>query len=351
MPVEDPPERHLDRVRLRGYIVICLSGVVAFSALTVLSSSTEIQRYIYAASAAGNLLLLLGVLTSRIRAQQVDTILGWGADIGAAVTVWAVSRNLGPMSGQTVAFFGIFLVVWFGVLPLRTASVRAALLVGAVAVIGAVRSPPEPVPVIVFALLALLVGQMTASGRVIRHEASEKAHYANLAMTDMLTGLLNRRALHGAMNAYYAGGTRGAGRTQRTQLGILLLDLDHFKNINDSYGHDVGDSVLQHVAGVLRACAGPDDQVARWGGEEFLMLVITDERADLERRATQIIATLRAIHSGLPPVTVSIGIAHVSEAKDVDNLLRLADRRLYRAKRSGRDRVNKDTLIRLPDEG
>ncbi|WP_412027350.1 GGDEF domain-containing protein [Deinococcus yunweiensis] len=325
--------------------------MAAFGVLALLHSSAEVQKYIYAVSAAGHLLLLLGILTSRIKAQQVDTMLGWGADIGAAITAWTVSRNLGPMSGQTIAFFGIYLVVWFGVMPLRTASIRAALLVGAVVLIGAVRSPPEPVPVIVFAFLALLVGQMTASGRVIRHEASEKAHYANLAMTDMLTGLLNRRALHGAMNAYYAGGARGRSRSTSGGLGILLLDLDHFKNINDSYGHDVGDSVLQHVASVLRACAGPDDQVARWGGEEFLMLVITAERTELERRATQVIDTLRAIHSGLPPVTVSIGIAHVSEAPDVDSLLRLADRRLYRAKRGGRDRVNKDTLIRLPDEG
>ncbi|MBB5378380.1 diguanylate cyclase (GGDEF)-like protein [Deinococcus metalli] len=346
MPVEEPGGPPLGQARRRGSLLICVGGAVTFATLAAIQQGGASGPYV-----AGALLsALLGVCSLRLSAQRMDTLLGWGADLGALLSIGVVSRNAGPFSAQTVLILSVFLVLWFGVLSLRAATLRAALLVGAVAVVGALRTPPEPVPVVGFAFLALLIGQMTSSGRVIRREVSEKTHYATLAMTDMLTGLLNRRALHAAMNAAYAAGTR-RGHARPDGLGILLLDLDHFKSINDNYGHDIGDSVLQHVAGVLRACADPDDQVARWGGEEFLMLVRTAERDDLERRATRVIATLRAIHSGLPPVTVSIGIAHGSEAPDVDSLLRIADRRLYRAKRGGRDRLNKDTLIHLPDQG
>ena len=77
------------------------------------------------------------------------------------------------------------------------------------------------------------------------------------------------------------------------------------------------------------------------------MLVSVGERSALEQRCHRVLATLRTIHSGLPPVTMSIGMAHASEAQDVDSLLRLADRRMYRAKQGGRDQMNKDTLLSL----
>ncbi|WP_309571739.1 GGDEF domain-containing protein [Deinococcus sp.] len=346
MSVELPPEPPIDHTRRRGYLLIGLGAVTTFAALALMSPHGQAAPYVI--GVVITLALLVATLIPQVTAARMDALLGWCSDSGAVLTIWVVAQNAGPFSAQSLLVLSIFLVVWFGVLTGRAASIRAALLVVAVASIGMLRSPAEPMPVACLAFLALLVGQMTSSGRIIRTELSEKARYASLAMTDMLTGLLNRRALHGAMNAYYAGQSRSSVR-RRGGIGVLLLDLDHFKNINDNYGHDVGDSVLQHVAGVLRACAGPDDQVARWGGEEFLMLVAVPERADLEGRATQIISTLRAIHSGLPPVTVSIGIAHASEAPDVDSLLRIADRRLYRAKRSGRDRLNKDTLIHLPE--
>ena len=343
MSVEAPPEQPLDRTRRRSYILICLGALMTFASLALMTHGAPSEPY--AIGAGITLALLVAALMPRLTASRMDALFGWCSDLGAILCIWVVAHNAGPFSAQSLLILSIFLVVWFGVLTSRAAIIRAVLLVAAVALIGALRHPAEPTPVACFAFLALLIGQMTSSGRIIREELSEKAHYANLAMTDMLTGLLNRRALHGALNAHYAG-----SRSRRGGVGVLLLDLDHFKSINDNYGHDVGDSVLQHVAAVLRACAGPEDQVARWGGEEFLMLTVAADRADLEQRATQIIRTLRAIHSGLPPVTVSVGIAHTSEAPDVDSLLRLADRRLYRAKRAGRDRLNKDTLVHLPDQ-
>lgn len=356
MPVAVPPEQHLDRTRRRGYLLVCLGAAVAYGALSIDQWGRGDWRPLVGTALC--ILLTLTALNRRIPLQRLDELLGLASDVGALFLVWSVRQNAGPFSAQTMLMFSIFLVVWFGVLQFRAAVIRAGLLCAGIVLIGLLRQPPEPVPVLYFVFLAFLVGQMTFAGRQIRQEASARAHYADLALTDPLTGLLNRRALYGTLQAHYSQRAapasrpvRGGGGTRQGPrdlgMGVLLLDLDHFKAVNDSYGHDIGDRVLQHVAGVLKGCAAPGDQVARWGGEEFLMLVLTSERTALEQRCHRVLATLRTIHSGLPPVTLSIGMAHASEAPDVDSLLRLADRRLYRAKRDGRDRMNKDTLLGL----
>ncbi|PNY81313.1 GGDEF domain-containing protein [Deinococcus koreensis] len=368
MPVAVPPEQHLDLTRRRGYLFGCLGAAVAYGVLSIDGWAAGDWRPLVGMAVCS--LLILTVLDRRITLQRLDGLLGLASDFGALFMLWSVFHNAGPFSAQTMLMFSIFLVVWFGVRAFRAAVIRAALLCAGILLIGLLRQPPEPIPVLYFVFLAFLVGQMTFAGRQIRQEASARAHYADLALTDPLTGLLNRRALYETLQAHYTrqasasrpapdGGGKGwraPGRREtrpgktgggETGLGVLLLDLDHFKTINDSYGHDIGDRVLQHVAGVLEGCAAPGDQVARWGGEEFLILVSTSERSALEQRCHRILAALRTIHSGLPPVTLSIGMAHASEAPDVDSLLRLADRRLYRAKRDGRDRMNKDTLLNL----
>ena len=157
---------------------------------------------------------------------------------------------------------------------------------------------------------------------------------------DPLTGLYNRRYLQETLDREI----RRAIRSEQA-LGILMLDLDHFKNFNDTYGHDAGDAVLRETASFLVRSIRAEDFVCRYGGEEFVIVLPTADLRAAEARAERIRAKLRDLvimHNGrsLGLITASIGVAalpvHGTSEKD---LLQAADAALYCAKREGRDRV------------
>ena len=160
----------------------------------------------------------------------------------------------------------------------------------------------------------------------------------NRANVDALTGLPNRRYLEELLT------TVGPRRRSIDRLGVLMIDLDHFKRLNDRYGHATGDAVLRAVAERISTAVRADDTPARYGGEEFAVVLrrATHEQAmDVAERIRSQIAEIPPQDMGVrDPVTVSIGVAvgDVS-AGDVHALMRAADRALYQAKRGGRTRV------------
>jgi diguanylate cyclase (GGDEF)-like protein len=170
------------------------------------------------------------------------------------------------------------------------------------------------------------------------------------ATHDALTGLMNRGASVQLLMRELARGTR-----ERRAVGIVLADLDHFKRVNDSYGHLAGDAVLQEAALRMKNCVRSYDTVARYGGEEFLILVpsaneaIAFRQAERMRRAIE--STPVRTCSGDIPVTASFGVASTDDtgSLDVTNLLRLADAALYRAKSLGRNCVERASRLREPD--
>jgi len=158
------------------------------------------------------------------------------------------------------------------------------------------------------------------------------------ALTDALTGLPNRRALFEAADALLF----GAGRHSR--LSVMVLDLDHFKKINDTYGHRLGDRVLQRFSHTLAAQAGEGSIVARLGGEEFAAILPGAALETAHTKAERVRSTfadVAAVIDGLPiGGTVSIGIAaHEGPNCDISALFHRADGALYVAKQSGRNRV------------
>jgi two-component system cell cycle response regulator len=160
-----------------------------------------------------------------------------------------------------------------------------------------------------------------------------------LATTDGLTGLLNKRAILDVARQKL----RSAQRFQKP-LGVLICDLDHFKAINDTHGHDVGDRVIQGFADVLRRAKRETDTVGRFGGEEFVLICEQTDQDGAELLAARIRAELgRATFvsaSGTLNVTCSVGIATFPEAgDDWDRLFKATDEALYVSKRTGRDRV------------
>ncbi len=160
------------------------------------------------------------------------------------------------------------------------------------------------------------------------------------ARTDALTGLFNRRHFHEAAAAELVRSDR-----EGSAIGLVLLDVDRFKAVNDRYGHDVGDQVLVAVSELLGRSVRQYDIVARWGGEEFVVLLpgIADDPS-LVNVATEITDALRATPiettAGPLPVTISAGaIRRLPYGDGLDVALDAADRALYAAKRRGRDRV------------
>ncbi len=186
----------------------------------------------------------------------------------------------------------------------------------------------------------ILEQQLAASLARIGKLRTELVDARQDATTDGLTGLRNRRALEAAM--------RRAMRTARgeaTPMSLLLLDIDHFKQFNDNYGHRTGDLVLRLVAGIIADNVKGRDTAARYGGEEFAVVLTS---ADLQAGLT-VAGQIRALLDGKnlvargkqqpAMVTLSVGVAQFRPGDSVGSLIERADAALYQAKRQGRNRV------------
>jgi diguanylate cyclase (GGDEF)-like protein len=171
-----------------------------------------------------------------------------------------------------------------------------------------------------------------ALGRAYSHRAAEAR-----AATDALTGLPNRRYFDEFC------GLLAKRRRADDAVGVVMVDIDHFKALNDTYGHPVGDQVLKAVAGALVRAVRDEDVPARFGGEEFAVLLRNPSPVvalEVGERIRAAVAGLDLAALGPPSVTVSVGVATARSAdQPITALIDEADEALYRAKRSGRDRV------------
>lgn len=172
----------------------------------------------------------------------------------------------------------------------------------------------------------------------VRQQQREKMLAENLAERDPLTGLLNRRGFNQQASALWS----NCARNQRP-LTLAMLDLDHFKGLNDQYGHDFGDLALQAVGKILQQSCRGGDLATRWGGEEFILLLpetdlpealALSERLRLAIQALGLQADGQAVN-----ISCSFGVAQRTDQAQLEQLINEADRRLYSAKQSGRNRV------------
>ncbi|XLZ70314.1 two-component regulator propeller domain-containing protein [Massilia sp. SR12] len=211
----------------------------------------------------------------------------------------------------------------------------------------------------VFGLFRLRLHQLRRRGAQLERLVSERTaeleatsrRLEQASLTDPLTGLHNRRYLEQTIQADFdlaARRHRSVPPEPHADLVLFMLDLDHFKRVNDEYGHAAGDAVLQQCAAVLRACMRSSDHVVRWGGEEFLLLARFIERADAPALAEKIRCAIAAHEFTIPGgqvlrKTVSIGFAAFPgmpgrpSALTPESLQRLADAALYAAKHTWRD--------------
>jgi diguanylate cyclase (GGDEF)-like protein len=154
------------------------------------------------------------------------------------------------------------------------------------------------------------------------------------AKTDALTGLLRRGALDEAFGASLSVGAR-----TQTPVGVILVDLDHFKRINDEHGHQIGDAVLRRVGAIIRELVRETDSAGRYGGEELMVVTVASQQPEV--LADRIREAIEAEQSWGFPVTASFGVAvGIDGATDAAaDAIKLADEALYQAKRAGRNRV------------
>jgi diguanylate cyclase (GGDEF)-like protein len=160
-----------------------------------------------------------------------------------------------------------------------------------------------------------------------------------LSITDPLTGLFNRRRFEEALASEFKKNDRYG-----SPLSCMMMDIDHFKRVNDTYGHPVGDAVIRDIASLITRSVRDIDTVSRWGGEEFIALVPMTSIKDALLPARRIIgAVADHVFAGIggDKLTLSIGIADLSSTgvDSPDKLVRAADRALYEAKAKGRNRV------------
>jgi diguanylate cyclase (GGDEF)-like protein len=186
------------------------------------------------------------------------------------------------------------------------------------------------IEIVLYVVGAAFVVLILAKDRTVRF-------YKMAAATDPLTGLLNRRGFFEA-----AGGLMERARGNKAPVSALAFDIDHFKSINDRFGHGVGDAMLQLFAAVARKTMRADDIIGRLGGEEFVAILpgaLTDAAVAAERVRSAFAAASVARGGENVAATVSIGVACASSLVAIETLIARADAALYRAKLDGRDRV------------
>jgi diguanylate cyclase (GGDEF)-like protein/PAS domain S-box-containing protein len=162
-----------------------------------------------------------------------------------------------------------------------------------------------------------------------------------MVFLDLLTSLANRRFLYMTLQSRLE-----EMRRYGWVFGVLFFDVDHFKNVNDRFGHEIGDEVLKMVAKTLSSCSRVFDTVGRWGGEEFIAIIINISKDDIpgiaERYRQVIEHSGLSMEEGLLQVTVSIGATRSRPEDTVESLIKRADELMYKSNLAGRNCVNSD---------
>lgn len=340
---------------LAALLMVCCLVVMNSVAAAGLASTFEVR--VWTACSVLGLIAVYAAIRSGWSRRFKDPALTL-AQILYAITCCAAAFVIaGPARGVTLPILAIILM--FGIFGLTTRQMLGVLVYSLVAfgvASGVVAARDEPdYPTVVAAAYAGMVVVVLLSSTFLttrvqstrEHLRRQKAELAQaleqirqLATHDDLTGLLNRRAMLDRMQLEQRRSLRSG-----SPLLIAQLDIDHFKVVNDTHGHATGDLVLQSFADTVRRNVRDTDVLARWGGEEFVLLLCDTPAADavalMERLRQAVQAMQVPVPQGDGPitVTVSIGLARHIPADPLAGTLERADQALYAAKAGGRNRV------------
>jgi two-component system, cell cycle response regulator len=194
------------------------------------------------------------------------------------------------------------------------------------------KPPPTPDEVVLTVERAMEKRQLREDNRQLLHQLE------TLSLTDALTGVPNRRSFERALEQEIA-----RARRHHQPLGLIGLDIDHFKRVNDTYGHEGGDEILRGFARVVTGVLRKEDSLYRCGGEEFTVILPLSDQAGAQAAAERIVSAVATspvkVGAVLVPITTSAGAACLEASDDGPRLLSRADAALYGAKATGRNRV------------
>lgn len=351
----DPKQRiRIMRSLMAAYAYLACVGIMVYATWAGMMPAQS--AWLVATAGCINLLFWYVLLRSGFNKRFADPSLTLpqvlsGLTIG--MTAYAVT---GPLHGSTLILLALIMIFGIFALQSRTAKIIGAATVVALAITMVYKSATDPVhypaslEVAHFILMASIMPTITslaAQLNTLHHrlemQKNELAHALTriqvLATRDELTGLFNRRHMLEVLNQHQ----KRLDRSGHHQFHLALLDIDHFKRINDTHGHTVGDEVLQRFAQVIEGALRDTDILARWGGEEFLLL-INDTHADLAKVALERTRTVLSEAPLLPhlpelKVTFSAGLTGYEEGERLHDCIERADAALYRAKAQGRNQI------------
>ena len=180
------------------------------------------------------------------------------------------------------------------------------------------------------------VRNLILSKQLLDQVESQARQLYQLAMKDQLTGLYNRNSLQEFATKYFSNAIR-----YDYPMSLLIIDLDHFKKVNDTHGHLAGDNVLAHIGDMLKQACRDGDLCARIGGEEFVLILNYCEAGDAERRAEEIRKSIESLKPDGIAISASIGVTSRPRGRRIkfEDIFRIADRAMYAAKNSGGNRI------------
>lgn len=350
------PSDERQRMRLRRILLAWLASL-ASAALMVLAHlagmlggrDTVILVALMALAGPGFMLMVRSGWNLRLADPSLTR---WMIAVAAATMLYAAWA---AQHSREVVFLPVLVVALFGVFRLRLPELRVMFTVLTVAygVIAFARASEPPIVTAagVAGYAMALFWLSFLGGRVgeLRRNLAEAntqltqalAHAKALSTHDELTSLLNRRGAFDELRA-----ERARSERQKQPFCVGLIDLDHFKGVNDRHGHATGDAVLRAFARIARDTIRPPDTVARFGGEEFVLILSQTGQLGAMIVAERLRARVAAqIVSGAPAdlrYTISCGLAAYRPGESLDSLLARADAALYRAKNAGRNRVEMD---------
>ena len=319
-------------VDISFFVIFLWLGSPVLAWINVISVAMYVYAYRAFRDRRNRLAIMLIRTEVLIHAALGTLLIGWDSGFHYFLLMFipALFATMRQRSAWTLAiclwayYVGMYVLMWF-VDPLQPISANALLYVN----------------IFNFTIVFLMFSYLTMFYVLTVTRAHRRL--ARMATTDPLTGLFNRRHMVELTEKLLAREQRQPGN-----LTLMLMDLDHFKEINDQYGHESGDRVLERVATLLREQGREQDFVGRWGGEEFLVVMPETDPVQAQAAGERIRAAVQAmdwkdVQSGLQ-VTLCVGVTQLSEEESFSNAIARADRALYRGKAHGRNRVEQGDL-------